>query len=80
MGTVTELPLNRVSNEELAIQLWELTMAGQRDSDAFRKIDAEMRGRNSHQRELRLATVTPHHASSQKTPLHVIFQRQPPLR
>jgi hypothetical protein len=79
MGTVTELPLNRVSNEELAIQLWELTMAGERDSDAFRRIDAEMRGRNSHQRELRLATVTPH-ASNPKTPLHVIFQRQPPLR
>ena len=56
MGTVTRLPLNRLSDDELGVQLWELMMAGERNSHAFQCIEAEMRSRKLLQQELRLAT------------------------
>ncbi len=46
-------------DHELAIQLWELAMAGDRDTDAFMRIDAEIHRRKSSQYALRLETITP---------------------
>jgi hypothetical protein len=57
MATVTRFPIHQLPTDELEIQLWELVMAGERGSDAFVRIDAEIRRRNSSQYALRLATV-----------------------
>jgi hypothetical protein len=56
MGTVTRLPLQNLSDDELSVQLWELVMAGQRSSHEFQCIEAEMRSRKLLKTELRLAT------------------------
>jgi hypothetical protein len=59
MATVSRFPIDHLPDEELAIQLWELDMAGECGSDAFMRIDAEICRRNSPQYALRLQTVTP---------------------
>jgi hypothetical protein len=59
MATITRIRIDHVPDDELAIQLWELTMAGDRGSDAFMRIDAEIHRRKSSQCALRLETITP---------------------
>ena len=59
MATVTRLPIDRVPKDELMVQLWELVMAGERGSDAFMRIDAQIRRENSPQCALRLVTAVP---------------------
>ena len=59
MPTITRLRIDQLRDDELATQLWELAMAGDRDSDAFMRIDAEIHRRKSSRCELRLETITP---------------------
>ena len=49
MATTTRLRIDLLSDDELAIQLWQLAMAGDRGSDAFTRIDAEVNRRKSSQ-------------------------------
>ncbi|KAA2284470.1 hypothetical protein [Arenimonas fontis] len=42
MGTVIPFPARKVLDEELAVQLWELVMAGRIDSPEYRRLDAEI--------------------------------------
>ena len=58
MATTTRIRIDQLPDHELA-QLWELAMAGDRDSDAFMRIDAEIHRRKSSQCALRLEMVTP---------------------
>jgi hypothetical protein len=59
MATIAHIRLDHLPDDELAIQLWELAMAGDRGSDAFMRIDAEIHRRKSRGCALRLETVTP---------------------
>ena len=59
MATFSRFPIDHLPDEELAIQLWELTMAGERGSDSFLRIEAEIRRRSSSQCGLQLEPVTP---------------------
>lgn len=45
MGIVIPFPRKQVLDDELAIQLWELVMAGEIGTPEYRRIDAEMRRR-----------------------------------
>ncbi|MDY0022426.1 hypothetical protein [Arenimonas caeni] len=49
MGIVIPFPRKQVIDDELAVQLWELVMAGEIGTPEFRRLDAEIRRR----RELR---------------------------
>jgi hypothetical protein len=60
---ITLLPIDRVPDDELAVEHWGLTLAGERGSDAFMQIDAQIRLRRLPQRALRLAAA--HDRSSQ---------------
>jgi hypothetical protein len=46
MATIIPFPQDDVADDELAIQLWELTMAGERSSDAFMRIDSQLHRRS----------------------------------
>jgi hypothetical protein len=59
MPTIAHIRIDHLPDEELAIQLWELAMAGDRGSDAFMRIDAEIHRRKSPGCAMRLETVTP---------------------
>jgi hypothetical protein len=45
MGIVIPFPTKPVMDQELAIQLWELAMAGEIGSERYRQLDAEIRRR-----------------------------------
>ena len=57
MATITPFPIDLVPDDELAVQLWELAMAGERGSDAFMRIDAQIRRRSFPQGARRLGTA-----------------------
>ncbi|MCM2356433.1 MAG: hypothetical protein NDI68_07045 [Arenimonas sp.] len=54
MGIVIPFPTKQVLDDELAIQLWELVMAGDIGSPEYRRLDAEINRRRT-QREPRAA-------------------------
>ena len=45
MGIVIPFPTRQVLDDELAIQLWELVMAGDIGSTEYRRLDAEINRR-----------------------------------
>ncbi|HLU13127.1 MAG TPA: hypothetical protein VKZ64_04135 [Arenimonas sp.] len=47
MGKVIPFPTRKVMDEELAIQLWELVMAGQIGTPEYRRLDAEIARRRA---------------------------------
>ena len=59
MATITRIRIDQLPDDELTTQLWELAMAGDRGSDAFMRIDAEIHRRKSSRCELRLETIVP---------------------
>jgi hypothetical protein len=59
MANISRIQIDHLPDDELATQLWELAMAGDRDSDAFMRIDAEIHRRKSSRCELRLETIVP---------------------
>lgn len=59
MGSVTRFPIDRVPSEELAVQLWELAMAGERGSDAFMRLDAQIRLRGPFPGVMQVAPFAP---------------------
>lgn len=50
MGIVIPFPRKQVLDDELAVQLWELVMAGEIGTPEYRRLDAEIRRRRE-QRE-----------------------------
>jgi len=42
MGIVIPFPTKQVLDDELAVQLWELVMAGQIGTPEYRRLDAEI--------------------------------------
>jgi hypothetical protein len=65
MATITRIRIDHLPDDELATQLWKLVMAGERGSDEFMRIDAEIHRRMSLRCALRLETVTPSTPKSQ---------------
>ena len=59
MATISHIRIDHLPDDELATQLWELAMAGERGSDAFMRIDAEIHRRKSSRCALRLETIVP---------------------
>ncbi|GAB2501530.1 hypothetical protein [Arenimonas alkanexedens] len=47
MGIVIPFPTKQVMDDELAIQLWELVMAGEIGSQEYRRLDAEISRRKA---------------------------------
>lgn len=47
MGIVIPFPTKQVMDDELAIQLWELVMAGEIGSTEYRRLDAEINRRKA---------------------------------
>lgn len=47
MGIVIAFPTKQVMDDELAIQLWELVMAGQIGTPEYRRLDAEISRRKA---------------------------------
>ncbi len=47
MGIVIPFPTRQVLDDELAIQLWELVMAGEIGSTEYRRLDAEINRRRA---------------------------------
>ena len=47
MGIVIPFPTKQVMDDELAIRLWELVMAGEIGSAEYRRLDAEINRRKS---------------------------------
>ena len=47
MGIVIPFPTKQVMDDELAIQLWELVMAGQIGTPEYRRLDAEINRRKA---------------------------------
>ena len=47
MGIVIPFPAKQVLDDELAIQLWELVMAGEIGSAEYRRLDAEINRRRA---------------------------------
>lgn len=45
MGIVIPFPRKQVLDDELAVQLWELVMAGEIGTPEYRRLDAEIRRR-----------------------------------
>ncbi|KFN51639.1 hypothetical protein N790_04240 [Arenimonas malthae CC-JY-1] len=58
MGIVIPFPAKQVLDDELAIQLWELVMAGDIGTPEYRRLDAEINRRRA-QREPRAAGALP---------------------
>ena len=58
MGIVIPFPPKPVLDDELAIQLWELVMAGEIGTPEYRRLDAEISRRRA-QREPRAAAGHP---------------------
>ena len=49
MGIVIPFPTRPVIDEELAVRLWELVMAGEIGTPEYRRLDAEITRRRSQQ-------------------------------
>lgn len=47
MGIVIPFPTKQVMDDDLAIQLWELVMAGEIGSAEYRRLDAEINRRKA---------------------------------
>ena len=47
MGIVIPFPTKQVMDDELAIQLWELVMAGEIGTPEYRRLDAEINRRRA---------------------------------
>ncbi|MBP6596822.1 MAG: hypothetical protein KA196_04850 [Arenimonas sp.] len=47
MGIVIPFPTKQVMDDELAVQLWELVMAGQIGTAEYRRLDAEISRRKA---------------------------------
>ena len=47
MGIVIPFPTKQVMDDELAIQLWELVMAGEIGTPEYRRLDAEISRRKA---------------------------------
>jgi hypothetical protein len=47
MGTVIPFPQKPRVEAQLVVRLWELVASGQRDSEAYRCLDAEIRRRRA---------------------------------
>jgi hypothetical protein len=47
MGIVIPFPTKQVMDDELAIRLWELVMAGEIGSAEYRRLDAEINRRKA---------------------------------
>lgn len=47
MGIVIPFPTQQVMDDELAIQLWELVMAGEIGTPEYRRLDAEISRRRA---------------------------------
>ena len=47
MGIVIQFPTKQVMDDELAIRLWELVMAGEIGSAEYRRLDAEINRRKA---------------------------------
>ena len=47
MGIVIPFPTQQVMDDELAIQLWELVMAGRIGTPEYRRLDAEINRRRA---------------------------------
>lgn len=47
MGIVIPFPTKQVLDDELAIQLWELVMAGEIGTPEYRRLDAEISRRKA---------------------------------
>ena len=47
MGIVIPFPTKQVMDDELAIRLWELVMAGEIGSSEYRRLDAEINRRRT---------------------------------
>lgn len=47
MGIVIPFPTQQVMDDELAIQLWELVMAGEIGTAEYRRLDAEISRRKA---------------------------------
>ena len=49
MGIVIPFPTKQVMDDELAVQLWELVMAGDIGTPEYRRLDAEINRRKAMQ-------------------------------
>ena len=58
MGIVIPFPTKQVVDDELAIRLWELVMAGEIGSAEYRRLDAEINRRRVLATDARRATGT----------------------
>ncbi len=47
MGIVIPFPSKQVMDDELAVQLWELVMAGEIGTPEYRRLDAEINRRKA---------------------------------
>ncbi len=47
MGIVIPFPTKQVLDDELAVQLWELVMAGEIGTSEYRRLDAEITRRKA---------------------------------
>lgn len=56
MGIVIPFPTKQVMDDELAVQLWELVMAGQIGTAEYRRLDAEISRRKAQSTPQRLAS------------------------
>jgi hypothetical protein len=62
MGIVIPFPTRQVMDDELAIRLWELVMAGEVGSAEYRRLDAEIHRRKAQapvRRQAAAATTRP---------------------
>lgn len=59
MGIVIPFPTKQVMDDELAIRLWELVMAGEIGSAEYRRLDAEINRRRANAAPARQAVGNP---------------------
>lgn len=59
MGTVIPFPTRQVIDDELAVQLWELVMAGEIGSPEYRRLDAEIKRRRAEPASRAVANAHP---------------------
>jgi len=59
MGIVIPFPTRQVLDDELAVQLWELVMAGEIGSPEYRRLDAEIKRRRAEPARRAVASARP---------------------
>lgn len=59
MGTIIPFPTRQVIDDELAVQLWELVMAGEIGSPEYRRLDAEIKRRRAEPASRAVANARP---------------------